>query len=273
MRFNIGTIISFILLLFALLFNIFRYPQVQDMLGQELQRNLIPSVLSYNPDNPYNSVNSDNITDSDESDEPQDSSMLTRSEVMDKSELPVVVPQPDIFGNAAIQSPMPQNPTSELIPNSPPQPIQQESIWNSEPIQSPEPTQNPEPAQASQLIQSSALVPVDDQVARAKELLPESNLGNESTSKNLSLQKILSEKSLVGTARYDANANYVIYNNQSVAAPISDSPKPIYANNYQPIKIDSNKLKIKKQSKQITRPKQRLINTVETTIDRPIIYD
>jgi cytoskeletal protein RodZ len=235
MRLNIGTIISFILLLSALLINIFRYPQVQDMLGQELQKNLIPPVLSYNPDNYHNSTNSDNTTN-DESDEPQDNSIFP-PEGFNKSELPVIVPQPKIFANPEINSPIPPKPTPEPILT---------------PTSEPKPTQNPEPVQT-------------------KELLPEANLGNEISPENLSLQNILPDKNLTSTAQHNTNVHYIIDNHHSITAPVPDTPKPIYANNYQPQKTEPNK--IKKQTTQITKPKQRLINTIETAIERKIIYD
>ncbi|MDR1484744.1 MAG: hypothetical protein LBT09_07965 [Planctomycetaceae bacterium] len=289
MRSNLGTIISFVLLLLALLINIFRYPQVHNMLDRDLQANLFPPMLSYeyyNFNNFAGSKNSDNSNDSEDSNDSEnfensdklkhDNSTVAPSSKITQPELPDSLPQPATPATPAT----PTTPAIVHAPklNPPPMPVEEQVV--PERINSPKPNetqiQNPPKENISQPNNSQPDISQPDilqEKTPEKELLPEMNLSNEKPMTDLSLQNILPDKNFDGIIFGGADAKYVIYSPHSPAAPIQDSPQPIYAQNYKQKKSEQNETQTKSEIKQNIIQKQHLINTIETTLERPIIYD
>jgi hypothetical protein len=294
MRFNIRTIISFALLLSALLINIRQYPQVQEMLGQELQANLIQSILSYKfdykSDNANKSGNSDNCDESaDEINESLDNlsavplENLPKSESSPDSSKTVTPSQPATLPQ--LSTPQPTSPilppptqtpklNPPLIPSPSDVPVAKEQVNNPNPNSTPK--QNLSQFKTSQEKQFE------------KESPPEENLPEEIPIQNFLLQNVLPDKNSAGATWQEVNSHYVIYSLEHPAAPTPDSPQLIYANQYQPRQTEQNKTITIKQvqttNSQITDTKnktqtipeikqKRLINTIETTLERPIIYD
>jgi hypothetical protein len=299
MKFNTGTIISFTLLLLALLINIWRYPQVQEMLGRELQANLIPPVLSYKLklDNSIQSDQSDQLDLSDESDQ---SDQSDKSDKINPSVESGITQNHSPIGAALTERTQinADNPTTSNSIQPTTKPQKQNSITatpennkkNESELPPPtNPTTSTTPKNTTSQTQQNTTKPKTENLLQQKilpeespthELLPETNLLDKLPAQDISLQNIPTNRNLIDASWYETNSNYVIYSPAPVAAIVA-TPQPTYANNYT-IKNTEQNNTINKNKQQITKiisqqkneiKHNRLINTIDTTLERPIIYD
>ncbi|MDR2346599.1 MAG: hypothetical protein LBE18_11075 [Planctomycetaceae bacterium] len=263
MRYNTGTIISFTLLLAALLINIWQYPQVQEMLDKELQVNLILPILSYKLDN---SAQYNEFDKSEESDYSEESENY-------QNELPNSIDKP-----TSNQTRPPLSIPTIIVPSLTPPQFQVKDI----------------PAEPINNNSNSTQLEKKSNESSTKEKLPEVNfIQQENLSQDISLQKILPDKNLIGvTSSNNVNSHYKIDlpSDSAAISAAADLPKSSYANKYvlaqsgQDKPLTINPAKDKKPITTIINPPtvpqlkpniipSRLINTIDTTLERPIIYE
>ncbi|MDR1053586.1 MAG: hypothetical protein LBL39_05370 [Planctomycetaceae bacterium] len=224
MRFNIGTIISFVLLLSALLVNIWRYPQVREMFAQETSVIVIPSVLPLlqsnlnNSDAPNDPVAPNQLEEQDQTDETNKSDDLIQQPYNNLPTNLPIVPAENIEKNVT--------PETNYTPTQEPITPKIENPTNNEP-------------------------------------LPEINFISEIPPQNLLLNNISADNDSADLLQLNIDPRYAIYSHNTQAAAKLDAPNPIIANQYSPnTKQTSTTIK-----------QNRLINTINTTLERSVIYD
>ncbi|MDR1290161.1 MAG: hypothetical protein LBK06_03070 [Planctomycetaceae bacterium] len=245
MRFNVGTIISFVLLLSALLVNVWRHPQVREMFGQEMAIISVPSVLPLLQSNLDNSDSSNDSVDPNQLEEPNQSD--------DAIKLVDDLNQPNLPANSPnVQE---ENLEKNTTPQTPPQP----ALTPQPPIT---PAKiSPEPNYSPTHTPESITPKIEPQ--KNDELLPEMNLISEMPPQNILLPNISVNNNSTGSLQLNVDPRYEIYSHNSQAAAELGVPKQIIANQYSP------------DSKQKTTAikQNRLINTIDTTLERSVIYD
>jgi hypothetical protein len=89
------------------------------------------------------------------------------------------------------------------------------------------------------------------------------------------LQDMLSDNNSDETLKLNIDSNYAIYPHNTQAVATLDSPQPITANQYLP-KPNNNitpNYTNTKISHQPAAKQNRLISTIDSTLERPVIYD
>ncbi|MDR2763388.1 MAG: hypothetical protein LBB88_12355 [Planctomycetaceae bacterium] len=258
------------------------------MLDKELQANLIPPVLSYKPDNSNQSAQPNESEDFDESkntstlstDQTESIKSIESTESI-KSTEPIIPIAP-----ATPTTPMP--PTTPMSPTTPVNSTTPaNSAVSTEKSSTIKTTTNLTSPQSPTTNQTPKTEPIKSPV---QESTPDVNLTREILPQELSLQNILLNKDSINISNQNGNnAKYTIYLSTSPAPAAIDTPKSTYANQYSTNRQSQNDVvsinhKTESSRKTIIDTKNikqsstetkhiRLINTIDTTLERPIIYD
>jgi hypothetical protein len=231
------------LLLSALLVNIWRHPQVLEMFGQEMAIISIPSVLPLLQSNLVNSDSSNDSVDPNQLEEPNQTDNAIK--LVDD------LNQPNLPDN------LPNVQEENIEKNTAPQTLPQPVLTPQPPITpakiSPEPNYSPTPESITPKIEPT----------KNDEQLPEMNLISEMPPQNILLPNISANNKSTGLLQLNVDPRYEIYSHNTQAAAELGVPKQIIANQYSP------------DSKQKTTAikQNRLINTIDTTLERSVIYD